>query len=107
MLLSLARRYFLASTSKENICPYHSSDFPINASFNSFRNLFVFFFQGRVTVELGTLKKGDILDEWYKLNAVAHKREIKGSEIGTIRLKARYTVSIAYFLFYFSDLYVL
>lgn len=49
---------------------------------------------GRVTVELGTLKKGDILDEWYKLNAVAHKREIKGSEIGTIRLKARYTHEI-------------
>ena len=52
-----------------------------------------------MTVELGTLKKGDVLDEWYKLNAVAHKREIKGSEIGTIRLKARYTVSIACFLF--------
>eukprot|EP00795_Rhopilema_esculentum_P006419 gene6419-11860_t len=49
---------------------------------------------GRVTVQLETLKKGDILDEWYKLNAVAHKREIKGSEIGTIRLKARYTHEI-------------
>ena len=49
--------------------------------------------KGRVTVELGTLKKGDVRDEWYKLNAVASKREIKGSEIGTIRLKARYNVS--------------
>ncbi len=49
---------------------------------------------GRVTVELGTLRKGDILDEWYKLNAVTHKREIKGTEIGTIRLKARYTVRL-------------
>ena len=50
-------------------------------------------------MELGTLKKGDILDEWYKLNAVAHKREIKDSEIGTIRLKARYTVRMTKTLF--------
>eukprot|EP00794_Sanderia_malayensis_P009862 gene9861-10872_t len=49
---------------------------------------------GRVTVQLGSLKTGHILDEWYKLNAVVHKKEIKGNEVGTIRLKARYTHEI-------------
>lgn len=48
---------------------------------------------GRVTVPLATLKQGDVIDAWYKLNAVAHKRELKGTEIGTIRLKARYMVN--------------
>ena len=32
------------------------------------------------------------MDQWFSLQAVAHKGECKGGDIGNIRLKARYTV---------------